>query len=77
MCEPGVPRTQRLVVAYVNTAAAVKRGDYCCTSGNAVAVINALPPDVRALPSDFTWQLLRKVTAARSRGRRVSRACRS
>src|SRR5256884_6552963 len=39
-----------LVVAYINTAAAVKaEADYCCTSVTAVAVINALPPDVPVL----------------------------
>jgi len=54
-----------LVVAYVNTAADVKaEADYCCTSGNAVAVIRALPPDVPVLflPDVFLGNYLRKVT---------------
>lgn len=54
-----------LVVAYVNTAASVKaEADYCCTSGNAVAVIRALPPGVPVLflPDFFLGQYLRRVT---------------
>src|SRR5438034_2902420 len=54
-----------MVVAYVNTSAAVKaESDYCCTSGNAVAVINALPPDVPVLflPDFFLGQYLKRVT---------------
>jgi quinolinate synthase len=54
-----------LVVAYVNTSAAVKaEADYCCTSGNAVAVIKALPPDVPVLflPDMFLGQYLKRVT---------------
>ena len=54
-----------VVVAYVNMAADVKaEADYCCTSGNAVAVIRALPPDVPVLflPDVFLGNYLRKVT---------------
>ena len=54
-----------LVVSYVNTAAAVKaESDYCCTSGNAVAVINSLPKDIPILflPDFFLGSYLQKVT---------------
>jgi quinolinate synthase len=54
-----------LVVAYVNTSAAVKaQADYCCTSGNAVAVVRALPPDVPVLflPDFFLGNYVREVT---------------
>jgi len=54
-----------VVVAYVNTAADVKaEADYCCTSGNAVAVIRALPPGVPVLflPDMYLGNYLRKVT---------------
>jgi len=54
-----------LVVAYVNTAADVKaEADYCCTSGNAVAVIQSLPRNVPVLflPDFFLGNYLRRVT---------------
>src|SRR2546423_12851791 len=54
-----------LVVAYVNCSAAVKaEADYCCTSGNAVAVVRSLPPEVPVLfvPDFFLGNYLRRVT---------------
>ena len=54
-----------LVVAYVNCSAAVKaESDYCCTSGNAVAVVNSLPPNVPVLfvPDFFLGNHVRRIT---------------
>src|SRR5262245_61899506 len=47
---PGVP-----VVTYVNTSAAVKaESDVCCTSANALAIVDALPGDrVIFLPDEY------------------------
>jgi quinolinate synthase len=57
-----------IVVAYVNCSAAVKaEADYCCTSGNAVAVIRSLPTEVSLLfvPDFFLGTYLRQVTGRR------------
>ena len=54
-----------VVVAYVNTTAAVKaESDYCCTSGNAVDIINAIPADrdILFLPDMFLGAHVRRVT---------------
>lgn len=54
-----------VVVAYVNTSAAVKaESDYCCTSGNAVDVVNAIDRDreILFLPDFFLGAHVRRVT---------------
>ena len=54
-----------VVVSYVNTTADVKaETDYCCTSGNAKAVIEAIPPDqeILFLPDMYLGLWLEKVT---------------
>src|SRR5882757_8087118 len=56
---PGVP-----VVTYVNTSAAVKaESDICCTSGNALAVVESLGVDhVIMLPDEYLAQNIAKQT---------------
>jgi quinolinate synthase len=54
-----------VVVTYVNTSAEVKaESDYCCTSGNARAVIEAIPADREILfaPDLFLGTYLERVT---------------
>jgi quinolinate synthase len=54
-----------VVVSYVNTTAEVKaESDYCCTSGNAVDVVNAIPADTEILflPDMFLGAHVRRMT---------------
>jgi quinolinate synthase len=54
-----------VVVSYVNTTAEVKsESDYCCTSGNAKAIIDAVPEDeeILFLPDLYLGVWLEKVT---------------
>src|SRR5215216_6503651 len=54
-----------VVVSYVNTTAEVKaESDYCCTSGNAVEVVNAIPAEKEILfcPDMFLGAHVRRVT---------------
>jgi quinolinate synthase len=54
-----------VVVSYVNTSAEVKaESDYCCTSGNAEAVIRAIPEDREILfcPDRFLGSRLARMT---------------
>jgi quinolinate synthase len=54
-----------VVVSYVNTTAEVKaESDYCCTSGNARAVVESIPEDreILFLPDMFLGLWLERVT---------------
>ena len=54
-----------VVVAYVNTTADVKaESDYCCTSGNAVEVVNSIDADreILFLPDMFLGAHVRRLT---------------
>jgi quinolinate synthase len=54
-----------VVVAYVNTSAAVKaESDICCTSSNAVEVVDSIPADqpVLFLPDQFLGAHVRRIT---------------
>ncbi|MGQ0641962.1 MAG: quinolinate synthase NadA [Gemmatimonadaceae bacterium] len=58
-----------VVVSYVNTSAEVKaESDYCCTSGNAVDIVNSIPSDreVLFLPDLFLGAHVRRVTGRRN-----------
>ena len=59
-----------VVVSYVNTTAEVKaESDYCCTSGNAQGVIEAIPADreILFLPDMFLGIWLERVTGRKLR----------
>jgi quinolinate synthase len=54
-----------VVVSYVNTTAEVKaESDYCCTSGNAVDIVNSIPEDreILFLPDMVLGAHVRRIT---------------
>lgn len=54
-----------IVVSYVNTTADVKaESDYCCTSGNAVEIVNSIPleKEILFLPDMFLGAHVRRIT---------------
>jgi quinolinate synthase len=58
-----------VVVAYVNTSAAVKaESDVCCTSSNAADVVRSIPEDreILFLPDQFLGAHVRRVTGRRN-----------
>lgn len=58
-----------VVVAYVNTTAEVKaESDYCCTSGNALDVIEAIPADqeILFLPDMFLGAHVRRLSGRKN-----------
>jgi len=58
-----------IVVSYVNTSVEVKaESDYCCTSGNAVKIVQAIPTDkeILFLPDVFLGSWIKKVTGRKN-----------
>ena len=58
-----------VVVSYVNTTAEVKaESDYCCTSGNAVEIVNSIPAakEILFLPDMFLGAHVRRITGRKN-----------
>jgi len=58
-----------VVVSYVNTTAEIKaESDYCCTSGNALKVVQAIPEDqeILFLPDQFLGSWVQKLTGRKN-----------
>jgi quinolinate synthase len=60
---------QAVVVSYVNTTAEVKaESDYCCTSGNALKIVQSIPEDreILFLPDQFLGSWVQKMTGRKN-----------
>jgi len=58
-----------VVVSYVNTSAEVKaESDYCCTSSNAVEIVQSIPEDqeILFLPDMFLGSYVKRITGRRN-----------
>jgi quinolinate synthase len=58
-----------VVVGYVNTSAEIKAElDYCCTSGNAVQIVQSIPEDkpILFLPDMFLGMYVKRMTGRRN-----------
>ena len=58
-----------VVVSYVNTTAEVKaESDYCCTSSNALKVVEAIPPDqdILFLPDLYLGEYVRRMSGRKN-----------
>lgn len=58
-----------VVVSYVNTTADIKaESDYCCTSGNALKIVQSIPEDkeILFLPDQFLGSWVQKMTGRKN-----------
>jgi quinolinate synthase len=58
-----------VVVSYVNTTAEIKaESDYCCTSGNALKIVQSIPEDkeILFLPDQFLGSWVQKMTGRKN-----------
>ncbi len=58
-----------IVVSYVNTTAEIKaESDYCCTSGNALKIVQSIPADqeILFLPDQFLGSWVQKMTGRKN-----------